>query len=181
MSLSVEQCTAYPCSAARLHATLTDAEYWSDRVRDLGSGSRVVRHEVTSTLTVSEVDQTLDPAAVPKSLRRLVGSTMSARCLERWQPLRSDGSAVGDYRLVTAGVPVILAGDLELRPTGTDRCALIFRGTVEATMPVVGPALEKMMAGDVERGFEAEREFTMRWLVAQGTVPPTASVQSRHD
>ncbi|MBY6350929.1 DUF2505 domain-containing protein [Rhodococcoides corynebacterioides] len=179
MTLSIDQCTEYPCSAELLHATLTDETYWSDRVRDIGSGSRVVRHEVTADLTTSEVDQTLDPDAMPKGVRRLVGSTMSARCTERWRPIRPDGSAVGDYRLVTAGVPVVMAGDLALEPRGEHSCALIFRGTVEATMPVVGPVLEKMMAGDVDRGFLAEREFTMRWLVAQGTVPPTASAQSR--
>ncbi|MFW0872824.1 DUF2505 domain-containing protein [Rhodococcoides corynebacterioides] len=179
MTLSIDQCTEYPCSAELLHATLTDETYWSDRVRDIGSGSRVVRHEVTADLTTSEVDQTLDPDAMPKGVRRLVGSTMSARCTERWRPIRPDGSAVGDYRLVTAGVPVVMAGDLALEPRGEHSCALIFRGTVEATMPVVGPVLEKMMAGDVDRGFSAEREFTMRWLVAQGTLPPTASAQSR--
>jgi len=179
VTLSIDQCTEYPCSAELLHATLTDETYWSDRVRDIGSGSRVVRHEVTADLTTSEVDQTLDPDAMPKGVRRLVGSTMSARCTERWRPIRPDGSAVGDYRLVTAGVPVVMAGDLALEPRGEHSCALIFRGTVEATMPVVGPVLEKMMAGDVDRGFSAEREFTMRWLVAQGTVPPTASAQSR--
>ena len=179
MTLSIDQCTEYPCSAELLHATLTDETYWSDRVRDIGSGSRVVRHEVTADLTTSEVDQTLDPDAMPKGVRRLVGSTMSARCTERWRPIRPDGSAVGDYRLVTAGVPVVMAGDLALEPRGEHSCALIFRGTVEATMPMVGPVLEKMMAGDVDRGFSAEREFTMRWLVAQGTLPPAASAQSR--
>ncbi len=180
MTLSIEQRTEYPCAAELLHAALTDETYWSDRVRDIGSGSAVVRHEVTAELTTSEVDQTLDPAAMPKGVRRLVGSTMSARCTERWQPIRADGSAVGDYRLVTAGVPVIMAGELALEPRGDSACALIFRGTVEATMPVVGPVLEKMMAGDVDRGFSAEREFTMQWLVAQGKQPPTASAQSRH-
>lgn len=178
MTLSIEQHTEYPCSAELLHATLTNETYWSDRVRDIGSGSKVVRHEVTPELTTSEVDQTLDPDVMPKGVRRLVGSTMSARCTERWRPLRADGSAVGDYRLVTAGVPVVMAGDLALEPRGESACALIFRGTVEATMPVVGAVLEKMLAGDVDRGFAAEREFTMRWLVAQGTLP--ASAQSRH-
>lgn len=41
---------------------------------------------------------------------------------------------------------------------------LQFVGTVDASIPVMGPVVEKIMVGEIDKSFSAEREFTQSWL-----------------
>lgn len=164
MTASVDQRTTYRCSASVLHATLTDAQYWQDRVAEIGGGSRVVEHRVEDGSVTSVVDQALDAAALPKALQRFAGNSMSARCTESWNSPRDDGSAEGAYTLRVAKMPVVIDGRLELIPVGPQECVLRFVGTVVASVPVMGPVVEKIMVGEMDRSFETEREFTAAWL-----------------
>lgn len=166
MATPVDQRTTYDCSAATLHATLTDVQYWKYRVEKIGNGSYVVDHRYENGGATSEVEQALDSATLPKALQRLAGSTMSARCVESWSAPGEDGSATGSYRLATSRMPVIVEGDLELIPDGAERCTLHFTGTVDAAIPVMGPVVEKIMVGEMDRSFSLEREFTMEWLAS---------------
>ena len=147
-----------------LHATLTDETYWQYRIAEIGGGSRVVEHRVEEGLITSVVDQDLEAAALPKALRRFAGASMSARCTESWQPLLDDGSAQGHYTLRVTKMPVVIDGGLELVATGAQKCVLRFVGTVDAPIPVMGPVVEKIMAGEIDKSFSAEREFTQSWL-----------------
>jgi uncharacterized protein (DUF885 family) len=160
----VDQRTTYDCAAAVLHATLTDERYWQDRIAEIGGGSRVVEHRVEEGLTTSVVDQDLEAAALPKALQRFAGASMSARCTESWQSVREDGSAQGHYTLRVARMPVVIDGELELLATGAQQCVLHFVGTVDASIPVMGPVVEKIMVGEIDKSFSAEREFTQSWL-----------------
>ncbi|MGB3773593.1 MAG: DUF2505 domain-containing protein [Rhodococcus sp. (in: high G+C Gram-positive bacteria)] len=166
MASTVDQRTTYGCSAAVLHATLTDAEYWQDRMAEIGNGSAVVDHVVDDGRVTSVVDQALEADRLPKALQRFAGSSMSARCTESWDTARDDGSATGTYTLRVTKMPVVIDGELELIPVGPQECVLRFVGTVVASVPIMGPVVEKVMVGEMDKSFEAEREFTTAWLAS---------------
>ncbi|GGF96503.1 hypothetical protein GCM10007304_08090 [Rhodococcoides trifolii] len=166
MAQPIEQNTDYPCTVAELYGALTSEMYWKDRVSEFGLGSRVVEFFGVDGRTTSVVDQAVDAEMLPKALRRFAGADMSARCTEWWDPL-VDQSASGGYELEVSRVPIVIAGDVTMTATSESTSRLIFVGTVTSTIPVMGPVVEKIMLGEVDKSFAAEKEFTLGWLNAR--------------
>lgn len=163
VSVSVE----YTCSSADLLAALTSDRYWSDRSTEIGVGGRVVEYSTVSGATTSVVEQGIDTAALPKALQRFAGAHLTALCTETWASPGADGIARGEYTLAVTKMPITVHGDLELVATGEATCSLRFDGTVDAAIPVMGQLVEKVMVAEIDRGFEAEREYTLSWLATR--------------
>lgn len=166
MPQQIDQNTDYPCAVADLYGALTSASYWKDRVSEFGLDSRVVGFTESADRITSVVDQAVDAEMLPKALRRFAGAHMSARCTEWWGPL-ADDSASGGYQLEVAGVPITIAGDITMAATSETGCRLSFVGTVTSTIPVMGPVVEKIMVGEIDKSFATEREFTIGWLTSR--------------
>ncbi|MGU3437775.1 DUF2505 domain-containing protein [Actinomycetes bacterium M1A6_2h] len=167
MPQPIEQNTDYPCTVAQLHGALTSAAYWKDRVSEFGLDSRVVDFTDVDGRITSVVDQAVDAEMLPKALRRFAGAHMSARCTEWWGPL-DDDSASGGYELEVARVPIAITGDIAMVALSGSGSRLSFVGTVTSTIPVMGPVVEKIMLGEIDKSFTAEKEFTVGWLSARG-------------
>lgn len=97
------------------------------------------------------------------SVRPLARRALEIRQTEAWEPA-DRGRRRGTASYEITGVPVRVLGTLLMQADGPERTRVGFSGTVAASVPVVGAALERAMAQRV-RGLLTETESAGRqWL-----------------
>lgn len=154
---------SYSCSAAELHATLCDPEYWRARVDAVG-GPGATLDAVTPTKGGAEVALTQKVAAehLPSIVSRIVSGDLSISRTESWGPLNGS-SATGRTTAHVASTPAVVGSTAEL--SGADGgCTVRTRGEVKVSVPLIGGKLEQAVADAVLRLLNAEQKFTSSWV-----------------
>ncbi|GAA2061181.1 DUF2505 domain-containing protein [Williamsia deligens] len=167
MPTAVDHVEPYPCSLEELLGALTDTRYWTDRAALMAAGGGdVIRfsppQDGEGSFT-AVVRQRIDSRSIPRALTRFAPSTVTVRCTETWLP-RTGPEAHGSFLSEAEGLPATVRAQVTLVPTGADRCEMVFTGTVESSLAVVGSMVEKLLVTETSAGFATEREFTLDWL-----------------
>jgi len=71
-----------------------------------------------------------------------------------------------DWKVIPINVSdrVKAAGTFSLKPLNGGRCQRVVTGEVKVSVPLVGGRIEKGIAADLEKSYEATAEFARRWL-----------------
>jgi hypothetical protein len=152
---------APPDAVAEMFATTA---YVYEKVAESGASDGTVEVAGTASGAFTVTTRRRMPTDdIPDAYRSLVGSGLEVRQVEAWEAPRPDGIRHGTIALEVAGVPVRVTGSLSLAPSpagSTQRVA----GTIRASLPLFGKAIEKAVVGSVDRVVEVERRVGHRWL-----------------
>lgn len=122
--------------------------------------------QVTGTLadgfTVTTV-RDLSTADLPAAAQRLVGPTVRIQLVETWSSAAADGSRSGSVTVEVVGKPARASGTASLTQSGSTT-TLIYQGSVEAKVPLIGPRLEEQAASQVQAVLAAEHSVGLAWL-----------------
>lgn len=153
----------------RVHALLTDEEYWRSR---LSPGSRAAVQVAESVdpegrpLVTVTMTETVDPGNFPPLVRRVVRGEMRMQRVDSWSPI-DDGRASGRVEGASTGIPVAIVGDYDLRPDAGG-ALLAVRGTITAKVPVIGGSIEALARQMVGQMVARDRDEVLRRLTAAG-------------
>jgi len=101
-------------------------------------------------------------SSIPPEARGLVGAGLSITYTEVWEPAAED-ERIGTFAVEIAGAPGHVSGAIGLtrKGEGTD---FLSTGDVAAHVPLVGPMIERAVAGAVERALTAQLAAADAWL-----------------
>lgn len=156
----------YDGTVEQVHRAFADEQYWLDRLADSGADDATLDsldHGADGRIAVSTT-QVLRRDRLPGIVTQFHKGDLRIGRREIWTPVDGDkatGQVTGDI----ADAPVTLGGDAALTPGGAGTGALlIFHGTVEVRVPLVGGKIESFISSQLVDLLIAEQRFTARWL-----------------
>ncbi|GAB2977932.1 DUF2505 domain-containing protein [Actinotalea caeni] len=157
--------TTYDAPVAEVAAMMADPAFVERKVAASRPVSSTV--DVTTTpdggFTVS-TRRALPTSDLPAAAQRLVGATLELTLVERWGPAEADGSRRGTVELDVVGKPASASGTATLAPGQPGQTVLVYEGTVEARIPLVGGKIEEQAVTQVQRVLDGERRVGTAWL-----------------
>jgi hypothetical protein len=160
----------YDCTVARLHATITNAEYLAAKFPTIGFRDVAV---VSAGPTGVETRRTV-VAPLPGFARKVLGETQTVTQIESWTATadRADGT----FTAHAQGTPIRIAGTMTIEPGavlpggGLDPdgggCVLRIRGEVTVKVPLIGGKISDLVAAEATKTLQREYVFTQQWLAA---------------
>lgn len=156
---------AYSVSPARVHGAFSSAEYWRDRMRDIGGADpELIELRADADGLFVALRQSAPRDAIPEPARRLATRLRIVR-QERWGAL-TGSVARGTFAAELPGVRGTLTGAMELRPSKSG-AEQNYAGTIDAGIPVLGGRIERLLIAPLERLATLERDYTVQWINSQ--------------
>jgi uncharacterized protein YndB with AHSA1/START domain len=153
----------YDADAAKVYAMLTDRDYLQTKVNELGHGpGEVIECDAAGDGGWRSVSTRVVELDVPGFAAKFIQPKNTVKQTDEWGPERN-GVREGTWKAESRGVPISLSGTMRLEPRAVG-CVEIIRGTIKASVPLVGGKLEKVAAEGVQHNLESELEFNRKWL-----------------
>lgn len=158
--------TAYDAPIADVAAMMSDREFVEHKVAaSKPTTSRVdVKVAADGAFTI-DTTRALPTDHLPAAAQRLVGRTIEIALIERWGPADDDGSRQGTIDLRVVGKPASASGTATMTTAGAGT-VLVYEGTVEAKVPLIGGKLEEQAVQQVQSVLELERSVGAAWLAS---------------
>jgi hypothetical protein len=147
----------YNSSLDDVYLYFRDAELIEKKYAAVGARNiRLIRNEDTDSGFVSETERELR-ANVPAMLSSILGEYNTVQQTEVWYS-EEDGSLGCDLTIAIKGVPVSIKGRMHLHENeqGTVNDVNL---EIKASVPLIGSALARYVAGDCEKGMFEEYEY----------------------
>jgi hypothetical protein len=142
---------------------LTDPAFARERAAALGTEAQEVDIDAREDGTETVVLRARVPAtSIPAEFRSLLGRDLTVTYTEVWEPL-TDADRVGTFAVEIAGAPGHVSGAIGITARGATT-ELLATGDVIANVPLVGPMIERAVAGAVERAFTDQLSVADSWL-----------------
>ena len=158
----------YDATPAQVAAMLADEAFVEAKCVAMGALKQTVLvegdHADAFTVTYSRTMPTDD---FPDSARSFVGSTVTIRQVDEWQPPAADGSREGSVSVEIVGAPVRLSGSQSLRPAGAGTVQAV-DGELKASVPLLGGRLEKAAEPALRAAMRTEHRTGREWLAREG-------------
>ncbi|WP_084038302.1 DUF2505 domain-containing protein [Demequina sp. NBRC 110053] len=144
-------------------AMLADPAFVQRRGAASGTGEPDVEVEGTAEdgFTVA-IRQQVPSDTIPAEFRSFVGSRLSVRYTEVWEP-PSGEDRTGTFAVEIVGAPGHAAGSLALVPDG-EGSRFVATGAITVRVPLVGAMIEAAVKDAVVKGLEAELVVADAWL-----------------
>lgn len=155
----IQRTYALPTSRDAFLSALASPDLVRRRSEAVGLGTQVVTHEAgpqsVRIVTTGEVPLDWLPGAVTARL----SGTPTVERREEW--VRDGDGARSPLTFVFSGMPVTCDGDARLTPAegDADGCRLDVELTLRIDVPLVGGLVERAVAPQVGRAFDAEAAF----------------------
>jgi uncharacterized protein YndB with AHSA1/START domain len=149
---------SYDASPDEVFAMLSDPAFREQvaEAQDVVSVDvRLTPSEEGFSLVNDQVQNTKDLPAIAK---KIAGDTTRAVIEEEWA-----SRTAGSISITAPGKPTSAAGTIRLAPDG-DGTVEIVELDVKVKVPLVGGKLEKLMADNIEAGFQVEHTVGRAWL-----------------
>lgn len=148
----------------QVHSTMCDENYWIARIAAFGAGgttldSLIVDPDGAVTVVTT---QDLRQDALPGPVGKFYPRDLHILRVETWTPIGSR-RVTGDISVEGVGAPVAGHGTASLQPLTTGS-RLVFSGTVEFRLPLVGGKIESYLAGQLVEGITDIQRFTAGWI-----------------
>jgi hypothetical protein len=165
MAREIKHSLHFDAPVEAVHAALTSEEYWEARIKKVGGslGVLVSAKRENDRFTV-QLEQTIRSHYLPALVQRVMASNIKISRTESWGPL-VDGKATGQFTSVVEGRRANMAGASTLVAT-ENGCDVGFKGVVEVGVPLVGRAVEAIVADQLPRLFRVEDQFSKDWVAA---------------
>ncbi|AKK07761.1 DUF2505 domain-containing protein [Corynebacterium testudinoris] len=149
--------------AEKVHAALTNADYWAYIAENLSPEPGEV-NEFTTTEggAVATLFEVLPLDILPEAVRAMISQALKVKRVVTVGPL-TDGAAHITYVADVKGTPVDFKGDINL--TGDDSTTtLAYANEVSVNIPFMGPAIEPKVGEALGELFTNEGELTNTWI-----------------
>lgn len=153
----------FSASADTVAALLANPDFANARGQGLegAQADAIVDGNVAEGFSVS-IRRTVPASSIPSEFRAFVGSDLDVRYTEVWEP--ADGTTRdGTFAVEILGSPGHANGNVRIE-AADDVTRFAAVGTVEVRVPLVGPMIERAVAGAVVKGLQAELAVADEWL-----------------
>jgi hypothetical protein len=161
MTTRIGHTSRYPRTAAAMRATFIDAQYWKDRLAEVGGpNARLVGITPEGGRMRVQMVQSIAEADLPEQITKVRPGDMIINRAETW------GATSGNFDAAVEGAPARFYGAIAL--AGDDfTCTATISGEVDVQVPLFGSKIEKAIAERLTELFEVEDQFTLNWLAQQ--------------
>ena len=165
MARSFDVSVDSPASVEQVHAAFGGEDYWLARLATLNGSTTLESLVVDDDQTVRvATTQDLGRDLVPGIVSRFYRRDLNVRHTETWRPI--DGQLRGKIGVAVSGAPGSGSGAALVAPT-QDGSRLIFDGSVEFKVPLVGGTIEAFIAREFARGIPDLQHFVAKWVTEQ--------------
>ncbi|MES2919447.1 MAG: DUF2505 domain-containing protein [Pseudomonadota bacterium] len=159
----------YPATPDRLWQVFGQADYPHRKYQAQGiTAYRVLQFDAAPDRISLDLERTLSVPLdrIPHFAQRFVHPEQTLHYLSSWRRQGQD-QADFDLQIVVPGLPLHITGKGQLRPVGAgSRLSIEF--DVRVSLPLIGGKIEKMIAAFIEKSFQDDQEFTLRYLAEAG-------------
>ncbi len=165
MAREIKHSIHFDAPVEKVHAALTSEDYWAARIEKVGGslGKVISANNENGRFTVV-LEQTIRSHYLPALIQRVMASNIKISRTESWGPLENN-RASGQFTSVVEGRRANMAGASTLEANG-DGCDVGFKGVIEVGVPLVGRAVEAIVAEQLPRLFRVEDQFSKDWVAA---------------
>lgn len=154
----------YPATTDQVAQMLADSRFVEGKCVAMGATKQtvLVEGDASGAFTVTS-SRTLPTDDFPDVARKFVGSSVTIRQVDAWQPAAADGSRQGTITVEIVGAPLRMTGDQWLRPDGAGTVQ-VFDGELKASIPLVGGKLESAAEPAIRMAIRKEDQVGHEWL-----------------
>ncbi|WIM67991.1 DUF2505 domain-containing protein [Corynebacterium breve] len=145
--------------AEKVHAALTNADYWAYIVANLSPEPGEVNEFTGNVATLFEV---LPMDLLPEAVRSMVSQSLKVKRVITVGEL-VDNKADIKYEADVKGTPVDFGGDIKLVGEG-DTTTLNYDNEISINIPFMGPAIEPKVGDALGDLFQQEADLTNTWI-----------------
>lgn len=163
MSTRSENTVTINQPAEKVHAALTNADYWAYIAEHLSpEPGEVNAFESTEGGAVATLFEVLPLDVLPEAVRAMISQALKVKRVVTVGPL-ADNAAHISYTADVKGTPVDFNGDIQL--TGdADTTTLSYVNDVSVNIPFMGPAIEPKVGEALGELFNNEGQLTNTWI-----------------
>lgn len=155
-SMQLDYTHTYAATPEKVVALMRTKEFIDDVAQHAGAVSHSVEIGDQSTKLTMKLP-------VPASLTKFVGATLTLAQTFRFDSPAADGSVHGTVAVDVTGMPVDVAADLLLTPTGESSNAH-YTGTLAVKIPIVGRKVESQVEPFIRDAFAGLQRRAAVWL-----------------
>jgi hypothetical protein len=149
----------YPASSAVVLKMFTDKEFHAKKLGVLGiTKSRVLEHDDKGDDFRIKVERKV-PLNAPGLIKKFIPAETTVVSEERWNRAKKTGAV----KVEPVGVPVEIKAGVRFADDAQG-CTITYAFDVTARVPLVGGALEKFIASDMESKFAEEARAAITLL-----------------
>lgn len=149
----------YPASSAVVLKMFTDKDFHTRKLQALGlTKSRVLEHSAAGDDFRIKVERKV-PLAAPGIVKKFIPAETTVVSEEKW----NRASKTGQVKVEPVGVPVDIRCNARFADDAQG-CTITYAFDVKANVPLVGGALEKFIASDMEAKFADEAKAAIGLL-----------------
>ncbi|MGW4326492.1 DUF2505 domain-containing protein [Nocardia sp. NPDC004573] len=158
MATPLAYTATYSHSADALRTALADAQYWKDRVEEVGGAdARLVEFDAAEDRLQVRMVQTIPAAQLPGAVTAVRPEGL---VITRTETYTHDG---GSFDARVEGVPAKVTGTVRL--TESDNAAVAFvDATAEVGIPLFGRKIEAAVVARLVEMLAVEAEYTDAWI-----------------
>lgn len=149
----------YPAPAEVVMRMFTDINFHTRKLDQMGFSSyRVVEHAFDGKSFRIKVERKV-PMQVPGVLKKVVPTESTAINVESWDVQAGTGSVTVE----PVGMPLEISCQARFEKRGAE-CTVHYDWNIKAKIPLVGGALEKFVAADMDKHFARETAIGVKLL-----------------
>ncbi|RNE48973.1 DUF2505 domain-containing protein [Corynebacterium alimapuense] len=149
--------------AEKVHAALTNADYWAFIAEKLSpEPGEVNSFEATEGGAVVTLFEVLPLDILPEAVRAMISQALKVKRTVTVGPL-ADNAAHITYTADVKGTPVDFSGEIALSGTETTT-TLAYNNEVIVNIPFMGPAIEPKVGAALGDLFNNEGQLTAEWI-----------------
>ena len=155
--MEVKDVHHYQKGVAAVFKFFSDPDTIKTKYESIGARNIELLESDESDGTYSNKTQREVPSEVPGILQKFLGAWNKVVQTEQWKA-QDDGSRACDLQIDVVGVPVKVAGTMNLRPEGKG-CVNEVSIKVTCGIPLIGGKLAGFVANDTKKNMDAEYDY----------------------
>ncbi|MDO4911554.1 MAG: DUF2505 domain-containing protein [Corynebacterium sp.] len=149
----------------KVHAALTNADYWAHDVAHLSTEpGQVHSFEGDANGAVATLFEVLPLDLLPQAVQAMISQSLKVKRVVNVGPL-VDGKSTIEYTADVKGTPVDFKGTITL--TGDDSTSTLdYENEITVAIPMMGAAIEPKVADALGELFQNEADLCGEWISA---------------
>ncbi len=149
--------------AEKVHAALTNADYWTYNVAHLSpEAGEVAEFSSTDDGAAVTLFEVLPLEVLPEAVRAMISQALKVKRVVTVGPLTDDSADIS-YNADVKGTPVDFSGTIKLTGAG-ETTTLTYANEVSVNIPFMGPAIEPKVGEALGELFTREGELIGAWI-----------------
>ena len=149
--MKLKETFSYPAGVEAVFALISDDAFRTKAAEDTKAQnvSTTVEKDGDATVVTLVRTQPATSSKVPDFVKKLIGSTVTIKQVERWQAPDADGSRTATVTMKVSGKPAGFKGKATLNAAGKGS-EFVVSGDVKVDVPFVGKKVEPLIAKAIE-------------------------------